>query len=432
MSESPRASWPWIQAAAVLLVFALFLWSVGEALNPLLLFLALLALLVPYRGVPGRTLLLGVAGVLTVLWVLTTTGSLLAPFVVALGIAYLLDPLVDRLESRGVHRALAIGLLALPVAGLLAVGVFVGLPALGQQVAELIDRAPVLLERVARWIGGLRERLRGMPLVGDELLARLEDIDADGVVAFLEDRRAELANRAWEGVLGLGRGIGSVFTVLGYVVLTPVLAFYLLRDWDRLTEGLAGLLPLDRRAAITSFAREYDRLLARYMRGQITVALTIGLITALGLWVARFPYPFLVGVAVAVFSVVPYLGLVLSLIPAVLIALMSGDVGLSLLKLAVVFGIAQGLEGAVVSPRIVGESVGLHPVWVVLALAAGGFYFGFVGLLLAVPGAVGIKLLVIRGVARWRASDTFRGEASEGNGAFDGAAAPERSGPSGG
>jgi predicted PurR-regulated permease PerM len=432
MSESPRASWPWVQAAAVLLVFALFLWSVGEALNPLLLFLALLALLVPYRGLPGRTLLLGVAGVLTVLWVLTTTGSLLAPFVVALGIAYLLDPLVDRLEGRGVHRALAIGLLALPVAGLLAVGVFVGLPALGQQVAELIDRAPVLLERVARWIGGLREHLRGMPLVGDELLGRLDDIDADAVVAFLEDRRAELANRAWEGVLGLGRGIGSVFTVLGYVVLTPVLAFYLLRDWDRLTEGLAGLLPLDRRAAITSFAREYDRLLARYMRGQITVALTIGLITALGLWVARFPYPFLVGVAVAVFSVVPYLGLVLSLIPAVLIALMSGDVGLSLLKLAVVFGIAQGLEGAVVSPRIVGESVGLHPVWVVLALAAGGFYFGFVGLLLAVPGAVGIKLLVIRGVARWRASDTFRGEASDGHRAPDGAAAPERSGPSGG
>jgi predicted PurR-regulated permease PerM len=184
--------------------------------------------------------------------------------------------------------------------------------------------------------------------------------------------------------------------------------------------GLAGLLPLDRRAAVTGFVREYDRLLARYLRGQITVALTIGLITALGLWVARFPYAFLVGVAVAVFSVVPYLGLVLSLIPAVLIALMSGDVGLSLLKLGVVFGIAQGLEGAVVSPRIVGESVGLHPVWVVLALAAGGFYFGFVGLLLAVPGAVGIKLLVIRGVARWRASDTFRGEAPDGVAASEG------------
>jgi predicted PurR-regulated permease PerM len=99
---------------------------------------------------------------------------------------------------------------------------------------------------------------------------------------------------------------------------------------------------------------------------------------------------------------------------------MSGDVGLSLLKLAIVFGLAQGLEGAVVSPRIVGESVGLHPVWVVLALAAGGFYFGFVGLLLAVPAAVGIKLVVIRGVVRWRASDTFRGETPGGGGASQG------------
>jgi predicted PurR-regulated permease PerM len=201
-----------------------------------------------------------------------------------------------------------------------------------------------------------------------------------------------------------------MLTILGYVVLTPVLTFYLLRDWDRLTNSVATLLPERRRDSVVTFAREYDVLLARYLRGQVLVAVIIGTVTALGLWVARFPYAFLIGVVVAVFSVVPYLGLVLSLIPALIIALVSGNVVASLVKVAVVFGVAQGLEGAVVSPRIVGDSVGLHPVWVVLALAMGGSFFGFVGLLLAVPAAVGVKLLVVRGLTRWRESALYLDE----------------------
>jgi predicted PurR-regulated permease PerM len=111
-----------------------------------------------------------------------------------------------------------------------------------------------------------------------------------------------------------------------------------------------------------------------------------------------------------VFSVVPYLGLVLSLIPALFIAAVSGNVGFSLLTIAIVYGGAQALEGAVISPRIVGESVGLHPVWVLLALAVSGFFLGFVGLLMAVPLAVGLKLLLVRGVDRYRNSKLFRGD----------------------
>lgn len=404
---SVRSPWPWVQAAAVLLTFAALLWAMQGILNPFLLFLVLVALLAPFRGLPGRALLLGVGGALTSFWLLETTGALLAPFVVALGIAYLVDPVVDRLEERGLGRTPAIALLALPVAGLLAVAIFVGVPLLGQQIGELIDRAPVLLERLSGWLERLQQRLRGVP-VGDQLIGRIEAIDGDMVVSFLEERRSELAERAWQGALGLGRGIGSALTVLGYVVLTPVLAFYLLRDWNRIVERLRDLVPPARRESWVGFAREYDTLLARYLRGQMTVAVTIGAITTLGLWIAQFPYALLVGVAVTIFSVIPYLGLVLSLVPAVLIALVSGDPGLSLLKVGVVFAIAQGLEGSVVSPKIVGDSVGLHPVWVVLAIAVGGFYFGFVGLLLAVPGAVGVKLLAQRGLERYRESELFR------------------------
>ncbi|HSR41486.1 MAG TPA: AI-2E family transporter, partial [Longimicrobiales bacterium] len=169
------------------------------------------------------------------------------------------------------------------------------------------------------------------------------------------------------------------------------------------------LIPRERRDAVVSFISSYDDLLSRYLRGQITVALIVGTITGLGLWIARFPYAFLIGAVVAVFSVVPYLGLLLSLIPAVIVALLSGDVLASLAKVAVVYGIAQGLEGSLISPKIVGDSVGLHPVWVVLALAVGGFFFGFVGLLIAVPVAVGVKLAVVRGLERYESSELYGG-----------------------
>jgi predicted PurR-regulated permease PerM len=205
--------------------------------------------------------------------------------------------------------------------------------------------------------------------------------------------------------------VSFLITLLGYTILTPVLAFYLLRDWNTLVHHLGELVPPARRTSVFDLLREYDGLLGRYLRGQITVALLMGLLTALGLWAWGFPYAFLVGSLVAVFSVVPYLGLVLSLLPAVIIAFLSGDVGYSLLKVGVVFAVVQGLEGTVISPRIVGDSVGLHPVWIVLAITAGGFFFGFVGLLLAVPAAAGLKILIARGLALYRTSAAYLGNA---------------------
>ena len=139
----------------------------------------------------------------------------------------------------------------------------------------------------------------------------------------------------------------------------------------------------------------------------MSVALIVGALTWIGLMLLRFPYAFLLGATVSVLGIVPYLGLALSLIPAVFIALVSGNVGWSLAKLGIVYGTAQGLEGAVISPRIVGDSVGLHPVWVVLALSLGGFFFGFVGLMIGVPVAVGVKLAVERLLRRYRASSLY-------------------------
>lgn len=419
MNEAPEASRAWIaaQAAAVLLVLGFFLYASRDILNPLLLFVVLWAVLMPFRGRDGHAWLLGVAGSITLVWLLSTTGTLLAPFVLSLVLAYVLDPLVDVMQRRRVPRSVAILVLTLPALGLLALLLLVGVPAAARQLASLVSELPTFFDRLADWIEGARSRLLTMdlPLIDeDALLARLRDLDAEAIGSFLQERQEALGGWIWEGALGLGRGIGSVFTILGYVALTPVLTFYLLRDWDRITPAVAALVPEDRRASVVSLASEGDTLVARYLRGQVTVALTIGAITALGLWVVRFPYAGTLGLVVAVFSVVPYLGLILSLVPALFIALVSGSVWISLLKVAAVYGAAQILEASVISPRIVGESVGLHPVWVVLALALGGYFFGFVGLLIGVPAAAMGKLLVVRGLERYRASDYYRGGAREG------------------
>lgn len=418
MTDETGGAWRMTQAATVLLVLGFFLYSVQGMLNPFLLFFVLWAVLLPFRATRAYVALLGVAGGLTLFWLLSTTGSLLAPFILALVLAYVLDPVLDWLQGRGVPRVPGILLLTLPVVGLLALLLFVAIPAAANELADLINRAPEVARRIADWLESARGRLLqvNLPFIDeDRSLDRLRSIDGESVMAFLDERREAMADWLWSGALGVGRGVGAALGVLSFVVLTPVLTFYLLRDWDRLTATLRDMIPESRRDAVVAFASEYDDLLGRYLRGQLTVAVSVGAITALGLWIAQFPYAGTLGLVVAVFSVVPYLGLALSLIPALFIALLSGSVGVSLLKVGVVYGVAQGLEGAVISPRIVGDSVGLHPVLVVLALAVGGFFFGFVGLLIAVPGAVGTKLLAVRLIGRYKASDLYQdGEPSQG------------------
>ncbi len=408
---------PWRTALTAVLVLAAaaFLYSLRDLLNPFLLYWVFVAASMPFRGAPGHRALLVVATVLVAIWVLHVAGSLLAPFFLAFVLAYVLDPVVDRVSrSPRVSRSVAIAIIGVPVVVLAASALLVAVPAGLAQGRALAAEAPGLADRVAEWVRGLDPAAPGfdVPLLDEAaLLERLRNIDSETVAGFLESRGAELGRRAWATVLGLGRGFATLLTVAGYLVLTPVLLFYLLRDYDRIVARVDALLPARVRPAAASLLGDYDDLLSRYLRGQVAVSLATGAATWLGLAVAAFPYAFLLGATVAVLGVVPYLGVAVSLIPAVVLALTSDDVGLSLAKLAIVYGIAQGLESAVISPRIVGDSVGLHPVWILLALSLGGFFFGFTGLLIGVPLAVGVKLLLVRGLDRYKRTSLYRPDA---------------------
>ena len=405
---------PWrpLYLAVLLIAFALLLYAALPILSPFVLFLVLLILGGPYLRERPVLLLLGAALFVLVLWMLKATGGVLAPFVLALVLAYVLDPAVDWLERRRVPRGIGIILLSLPVIGLVLLAILVGLPALGAQLLELVEEAPAALERLRDWAETSGGRLFGidLPFVDEAaLLQPILELDSERLTRLARERQGEIAQRAWDAVLGVGRGVGALLSILGYVVLTPVLTFYLLRDYDRLTATTGDLFPRRHQTSWQRFLSEFDDLLSRYLRGQLLAAATVGTLTWLGLWALGFPYSGLVGAVAGVFNLVPYLGLIVSLVPAVIIALLSDDVLWSFGRIAIVFAIVQALDGTVIGPRIVGGSVGLHPVWVILALAVGGFFFGFVGLLIAVPGAILIKLLVLRAIERYRRSSLYGG-----------------------
>ncbi|MYB07104.1 MAG: AI-2E family transporter [Gemmatimonadetes bacterium] len=405
-------NWRAVQATLLVLAGAFFLFSMRSALNPFILYCVFVALLTPFRGIRGQALLVTVATVLICLWVLSTAGSLLAPFFLAFVLAYILDPVADRVSAHPrIGRTAAILLILVPFLALGAVAVVFGVPELVSQARDFVLQAPRALEELTNWVRGLTPESLGfdLPFVDEPAaLAWIQQLDSQSVAELLESRREELTRRAWAAVLGLGRGFGTLVTILGYLVLTPVLMFYLLRDYDRIIARARDLLPGKLESRVSGYAREFDDLLSRYLRGQVSASLITGGITWLGLLIVGFPYAFLLGATVAVLGVIPYMGVAVSLVPAVIIALVSDSVGISLIKVAAVYGVAQGLESAVISPRIVGESVGLHPVWIVLALSLGGFYFGFVGLLIGVPLAVAAKLLLVRGLERYKNSALYK------------------------
>lgn len=414
MTDPPQLprTWRGFYPLALALVFAAFMLSVREVLNPFVLLVLLVLLLAPLAGSRAHLILVAASTVLTVVWVLQTTGFLLAPFFLALVFAYIFRPLVRALERRRVPTSLGIGLLFVPLIAAIVVLIVIGIPALSEQVARFIEAVPALVETGAAWADRMSAELarRDLPFIDDQAIARLRAVEPETIVAYLRERQSAIAGRVWSGIMGAGRGLSAILTILGYVFLTPIVAFYVLRDFDRITARVVSLVPRARLPAWSAFAREYDRLLSRYLRGQLLAAAIVGILTGLGFWIVGFPYALLLGVTAGVFNIVPYLGLAVSLVPALVIAIFSGSFLLSLGKIALVFGVVQLLDGSVVGPKIVGESVGLHPVWVILALAVFGFFFGFVGLLLAVPLAVLAKLLLRAAFVRYQASRLYLGD----------------------
>jgi predicted PurR-regulated permease PerM len=399
-------------APAILLV-ALLLYAVRPVLSPLVVFALLWAALWPERHNRHAARLLAIAAALTAVWLLWAAGSLLAPFVLGLAFAYLLAPAVSWLEGRRVPRWLGSLLVLLPFLAALVVLIALLVPAIERQIVQLAQQLPVLLSRLADWLDRLRTSFlaTNQGLLTEAQAAQLRRLSAGDLAAMVQARWQDIARGIWGGIVGLGRGVSIALTILGYVVVTPVVTYHLLNTWERITAWLAALVPPPRRAEVVDFVREYDAQLGRFVRGQLAEATLVATLTGIGLGLAGFPGALLVAVSAGLGNLIPYIGLPLSLIPGLLLALASGAIGTSLLQLLLVFGVVQFLDQVITGPRIVGGAVGLNPVWVMIALALFGLLLGFVGLLVAVPLAVLVKMLSHRALARYRTSAYYAGPA---------------------
>jgi predicted PurR-regulated permease PerM len=318
---------------------------------------------------------------------LTTLREVMLPFVAGLAIAYFLDPLVDRFEKFGLSRTLSTSIVLL-LFFVAAIGVLLLIaPVLQSQIAKLVEAAPGYIEKLRQ--------------VFAPVLSEIAEIAGNDPFADLPSIAGKLA-RIVSDLLGrvVSGGI-AIANLLSLLFITPVVAFYLLRDWDRMIAKIDGWLPKAQAAVIRLQAREVDRTLAGFVRGQGTVCLCLGIFYAITLSLAGLQFGLVIGVFSGLISFIPFVGALLGGAVSIGLALLQFD---DLTWVGVVFAIfvvGQILEGNFLTPRLVGEAVGLHPVWIIFALLAGGALFGFLGVLVAVPAIAVIGVLARFALAQY-------------------------------
>lgn len=391
---------------AALLAIAL-LAGVRDALSPPVVLALLYLTLWPLRARAGVRTVLTAATLLTLLWLWLHFSVYLGPFVAALVLAYLLAPLVRRLETLGARRPLAVAGVLVPLLAVLVLGVLLIAPQIVDQSTALVGKLPAFAGTVLHWLDGVRDRLAALSLLSADQRSWLDGLDTARLTAFLQAHASEILGTIGSWALGLLRQVGTAFGFLGYLVLTPVVLFHALVQWPRITEFVRELTPPGHRGSLGAWVAEYDRKLGRYVRGALTEATLVGTLTGVGMAVAGVPSALLIAVVAGLCNLVPYIGLVVSALVAAMVGLTMDDPASGLIRVAIVFGAVQLLDQSVTGPRIVGNSVGLDPAWIMVALTLSGAFFGFLGLLLAVPLAVLVKMLGTATLARYKASAAY-------------------------
>jgi len=327
--------------------------------------------------------------------------AILLPFVTGLAIAYFLDPVADWMERRRIGRGWA-ALWTLLIFAILAVAMLLLLlPVIQSQIVGLAGRLPAIIASLQAWLLSWLDQLQGV-------------LSAEDFQRLREAMSSELG-RGVNLVTGLVKGVFAqgmaVFEFLSLALVTPVVAFYLLRDWDNIVARLDELVPRQHQDIVRKQARAVDDTLAGFVRGQASVCMLLGLGYGGALALAGLPFGFTVGMMAGLVSFIPYVGSIFGLIASVGLALVEFSDPVRIAIVAAIFIVGQAIEGNFLTPKLVGDKVNLHPVWIIFALFAGGSLMGFVGMLIALPVAavigVGVRFLV----GQYKDSHLYRHEA---------------------
>jgi predicted PurR-regulated permease PerM len=329
--------------------------------------------------------------------------GILLPFVAGLALAYLLDPLADRFERMGIGRLGATLLILVLFVLVFVLALVLVVPLLFHQIQSFVDRLPQYVDRLQALAveqgGPLLERLGGREALAD-----------------IQSSAGDLVRQGGAWLLGFLRGLWSggqaIIGVFALLVVTPVVAFYVLVDWDRMIASVDAWVPVRNRETVRRLARDMDRAIAGFIRGQALVCLILGTFYAVGLAAIGLNFGALIGMTAGLLSFIPYVGSLTGLLVSVGMAVVQfwPDWTWILATLGI-FVVGQFFEGNILSPKLVGASVGLHPVWLMFALFAFGSLFGFVGLLLAVPLAAAVGVLARFALQSYLTSPLYQSEA---------------------
>lgn len=314
-------------------------------------------------------------------WLLYLLAPILTPFVAAGLLAYLGDPLVDRLQRLKLGRTVAVVFVFLLIFVLLISLLALVGPLVKAQIAVLAKQVPVYV----RWLES-HFLPRILDLIGQEGKSDL------GLAAFLADNWQKASGYAGNALATVSRGGGLLLTGIINLFLIPVVTFYLLRDWDEIVKRGAALVPDHRQTQVFSLVRESDQVLGAFLRGQLLVMLGLSVIYTSGLALLGLDNALAIGVVAGLVSFVPYLGLFVGIVLAGLAAIVQTGSILTVALVVLVFVVGQMVEGMLLTPRLVGDRIGLHPVLVIFAVMAGGQLFGFFGILLALPVAAVVSV----------------------------------------
>lgn len=343
-------------------------------------------------GEQARWWSIGLAVMVAFFWAL---GDSLLPYLAGAALAYFLDPIADRLEALGLSRISATAVITLIMAGIFILALLFLIPALAKQFRELAEQLPVYADAARKFV---EQRYPEQFQEGSTL---------DTALSTLRENAKSWSGKALESAWSSGLAIIDFVTLL---VITPVVAFYLLLDWDRMVAKVDRWIPRDHVETVRGIARDIDSTLAGFVRGQLTVCLTLGTYYAVALMALGLQFGLVIGMFAGLISFIPFVGSIVGLVLSVGVAAFQfwGD-PIWILAVAAVFFAGQAVEGNVLTPWLVGSSVGLHPVALMFSLSAFGMFLGFTGLLIAVPTAACIGVLARFAIDQYMSGRLYQG-----------------------
>ncbi|MBT3514956.1 MAG: AI-2E family transporter [Nitrospina sp.] len=345
-----------------------------------------------------QTIYLVIIAILLVVVLFYFSRRVLTPFFMAFALAYLLDPVTDRLESLKISRTVAVLVLMIGVFSLIAgVGLLV-FPLLKLEAELLVQNLPSYISIIQGWIYPL------LGIIGDpEKIQEILNKELLKVGELPLKALSSVTSILWGSVAGLFNFI----LLLANLVIIPVAMFYLLRDYDLINKKVLDFAPVRSRDKLLSLVKEVDGVLAGFVRGQLMVSFIMAGLYSVGLFFCGTPMSLFIGLLAGLANLVPYLGLVFGFVPAAILTFMQTQDLALVFGVATVFLVVQGLEGMIITPRIVGEKIGLHPVAIILAVLLGAEFFGLVGVIVSVPAAAALNVLFTHGLNEYKSSSFY-------------------------